>query len=135
MSQITNATTAIVSTDTTLANATAATFSQEIDLRQAIGGVLQVEFQFVTAPTGGKSLDFYLLPALASSGDFDVYAQGANIPLGSVIVAAVTTAQRLSIPLDPAKLNVPYGKLAAYNNATGQTVTLKKINMSVRKVA
>lgn len=135
MSQITNATTAIVSTDTTLANNTAATFSQEVDLRQAIGGVLQVEFQFATAPTAGKGLDVYLLPMLASGGDADVYQQGYNILLGSIRVAAVTTLQRLSIALDTTSLNTPYAKIAAYNNATGQTVTLKKVNAAIRHVS
>lgn len=132
MSQITESTTAIVSEDTTLANTVAATFSPEVDFRRCIGGVAQIEFQFATNPTADKTLDLYMLPALASGTDYDVYSQGRNILLGSVKVAAATTVQRLSILLDA--VNVPYAKLALYNNATGQTVTVKKLTVVARKV-
>jgi len=94
--------------------------------------VVQIDFQFATNPTADKTLDLYLLPALASGTDYDVYSQGRNILLGSVKVAAATTVQRVSIPLDA--VNVPYAKLALYNNATGQTVTIKKMTVSARKV-
>ena len=47
---------------------------------------------------------------------------------------AGTTLQRLSLPLDAAKLAAPYGKLAVYNNATGQTVTIKSLKVNVRRV-
>lgn len=132
MSQITESTTAIVSEDTTLANTVAATFTPEVDFRRCIGGVVQIEFQFATNPTADKTLDLYMLPALASGTDYDVYSQGRNVLLGSVRVAAATTVQRLSIPLDA--VNVPYAKLALYNNATGQTVTIKKLTVVARKV-
>jgi len=132
MSQITESTTAIVSTDTTLANTVAATFTPEVDFRRCIGGVVQIEFQFATNPTANKTLDLYMLPALASGTDYDVYSQGRNVVLGSVKVEAATTVQRLSILLDA--VNVPYAKLALYNNATGQTVTIKKMTVSARKV-
>ena len=132
MSQLIDNTNTIISTDTDLTNNTAATLSTEIDFRKTIGGMVQVEFQFATAPTADKTLDLYLLPALASGTDYDVYSQGRNIFLRSVNVAAVTTAQRLSIMLDA--INAPYGKLALYNNATGQTVTINKLTVSVRRV-
>lgn len=132
---LTDSTISVISTDTTLATATAATQSVELDLRSAIGGAVVVNFQFATAPTAGKTLDVYLLPAIASGSGYDVYTQDYNILLGSVKVAAVTTVQQVSIPLDPAKLNVPYGKLALYNNATGQTVTFKNVTVTLRKVA
>ena len=48
---------------------------------------------------------------------------------------AGTTLQRLSLPLDAAKLAAPYGKLAVYNNATGQTVTIKSLKVGLRKVS
>ena len=132
MSQITENTTAIVSEDTTLANTVAATFTPEVDFRRCIGGVVQIEFKFGTNPTADKTLDLYLIPALASGTDYDVYSQGRNILLGSVKVEAATTVQRLSIPLYA--VNVPYAKLAMYNNATGQTVTIKKLTVVARKV-
>lgn len=132
MSQLIDNTNTIISTDTTLTNNTAATLSTEIDFRKCIGGMVQVGFQFATAPTADKTLDLYLLPALASGGEYDVYSQGRNIFLGSVKVGAVTTTQMLSILLDA--INVPYGKLALYNNATGQTVTIKSLTVVVRKV-
>ena len=47
---------------------------------------------------------------------------------------ALTTVQRLSLPLDAAKLCVPWGKVAVYNNGTGQTVTIKKLTVVARKV-
>jgi len=132
MSQITESTTAIVSEDTTLANTVAATFTPEVDFRRCIGGVVQIEFQFASAPTADNTLDLYMLPALASGTDYDVYSQGQNVLLGKVKVAAATTVQRLSIPLDA--VNVPYAKLALYNNATGQTVTINKLTVIARKV-
>ena len=132
MSQITESTTAIVTEDTTLANTVAATFTPEVDFRRCIGGVAQIEFQFATNPTADKTLDLYMLPALASGTDYDVYSQGRNILLGSVKVAAATTVQRKSVLLDA--VNVPYAKLALYNNATGQTVTVKKLTVVARKV-
>lgn len=132
MSQITETITTVVSTAQTVATAAAATFAQEIDFRKSIGGMVQIDFQFATAPTVDKSLDLYLLPALASGTDYDVYSQGRNILLGSVKVENVTTAQRLSIPIDA--VNCPYGKLALYNNATGQTVTINSLEVVVRKV-
>ena len=135
MSQMIDSTTTVVSTDTTVANTTAATFSTEIDLRGAIGGVVQVEVQFATAPTVDKTLDLYLLPGLVSGGSFDDYSQGRNVSLGSVKVGAVTTLQRLSLPLDAAKLCAPYAKLALYNNATGQTATVKSLKVSLRRVS
>ena len=76
-----------------------------------------------------SSKKFYI--GLVNFGD---YSQGRNVSLGSVKVAAVTTVQRLSLPLDAAKMCVPYAKLAVYNNATGQTVTVKKLTVSARKV-
>ena len=132
MSQITESTTAIVSEDTTLANTVAATFTPEVDFRRCIGGVVQIEFQFATKPTADKTLDLYMLPAIASGTDYDVYSQGRNVLLGKVKVEDATTVQRRSIPLDA--VNVPYAKLALYNNATGQTVTIKKMTVLARKV-
>lgn len=132
MSQITDNITVVVSTDQTVANTTAATFAQEIDFRKCIGGIVQIDFQFSSAPTADKTLDLYLLPAISSGVDYDVYSQGRNILLGSLKVEAVTTLQRLSLNLDA--INVPYGKLALYNNTTGQTVTVKKLTVSARKV-
>ena len=132
MSQITETITTVVSTAATVANTAAATFAQEVDFRKSIGGMIQVDFQFATAPTADKTLDLYLLPALASGTDYDVYSQGRNILLGNVKVENVTTVQRLSIMLDA--VNCPYGKLAIYNNATGQTVTINSLNVVVRKV-
>lgn len=131
MSQITETITTVTTAEN-VTNDTAATFAQEVDFRKSIGGIAQIEFQFATAPTADKTLDLYLLPALASGTDYDVYSQGRNISLGSVKVAAVTTAQRLSVPLDA--VNCPYGKLAIYNNATGQTVTINSLKVVVRKV-
>lgn len=131
MSQITETITTVTTAED-VTNDTAATFAQEVDFRKSIGGIAQIEFQFATAPTADKTLDLYLLPALASGTDYDVYSQGRNISLGSVKVAAVTTAQRLSIPLDA--VNCPYGKLAIYNNATGRTVTINSLKVVVRKV-
>jgi hypothetical protein len=131
MSQITETITT-VTTAGNVTNNTAATFAQEVDFRKCVGGIIQIDFQFATAPTADKTLDLYLLPALASGTDYDVYSQGRNILLGNVKVEAVTTAQRLSIPLDA--VNCPYGKLAIYNNATGQTVTINKLTVSVRRV-
>ena len=135
MSQMIDSQVTVVSTDQTVANNAAATLSQEIDLRGAIGGVVQVEVQFATAPTADKSLDVYLLAGLASGGAFDDYSQGRNIALGSIKVGAVTTLQRLSISLDAAKLCAPYAKLAIYNNATGQSATVKSLKVSVREVS
>lgn len=132
MSQITETITSVVATAQDITNDTAATFSQEVDFRKCIGGMIQIDFQFATAPTADKTLDLYLLPALASGTDYDVYSQGRNISLGSVKVEAVTTAQRLSVPLDA--INCPYGKLAMYNNATGQTVTINSLRVVARKV-
>lgn len=132
MSQLIDNTNTIISTATALTNNTAATLSTEIDFRKCIGGIAQIDFQFATAPTADTTLDLYLLPALASGTDYDVYSQGQNIFLGSVTVGAVTTAQRLSVPL--AAVNCPYGKLAIYNNATGQTVTINSLKVVVRKV-
>lgn len=132
MSQITESTTVVVSIAEAVANTAAATFAQEIDFRGCIGGMIQIDFQFATAPTADKTLDLYLLPAMASGGEYDVYSQGRNIFLGSVKVEAVTTAQRLSLLVDA--VNCPYGKLAIYNNATGQTVTINKLVASVRRV-
>ena len=106
-----------------------------MDLRSAIGGAVVVNFQFATAPTAGKTLDVYLLPAIASGSGYDVYTQDYNILLGSVKVAAVTTVQQVSIPLDPAKLNAKYAKIAIYNNATGQTVTFNSVQVNIRKVS
>ena len=134
MSQMIDSTTVVVSTDTTVANTAAVTLSPELDLRGAIGGVVQVEVQFATAPTADKTLDLYLLAGLASGGPYDDYSQGRNVSLGSIKVGAVTTLQRLSLPLDAARLCAPYAKLAVYNNATGQTATLKKLTVSARKV-
>ena len=135
MSQMTDSQVTVVSTDTTVANTAAVTLSTELDIRGAIGGVVQVEFQFATSPTADKSLDVYLLAGLASGGTFDDYSQGRNTLLGSVKVAAVTTLQRLSIPLDAAKLCAPWGKVAVYNNATGQSATVKALKVSLRRVA
>ena len=134
MSQMIDSQVTVVSTDQTVANTAAVTLSQGLDLRGAIGGVVQVEFQFATSPTADKSLDVYLLAGLASGGTFDDYSQGRNTLLGSVKVAAVTTVQRLSLPLDAANLCAPWGKVAVYNNATGQTVTVKSLKVSVRRV-
>ena len=135
MSQMIDSTTVVVSSDTTVANTAAATLSPEIDLRGAIGGVIQVEVQFATAPTADKTLDLYLLAGLASGGNFDDYSQERNIRLGSVKVAALTTVQRLSLPLDAAKLCAPWGKVAVYNNATGQSATVKSMKVSLRRVS
>lgn len=131
MSQITETITTVTTAES-ITNATAATFAQEVDFRKCVGGMAQIDFQFATAPTADKTLDLYLLPALASGTDYDVYSQGRNISLGSVKVEAVTTAQRLSIPIDA--VNCPYGKLAMYNNATGQTVTINSLKVVARKV-
>lgn len=131
MSQITETITTVTTAED-VTNDTAATFAQEVDFRKCIGGMAQIDFQFATAPTADKTLDLYLLPALASGTDYDVYSQGRNISLGSVKVEAVTTVQRLSILLDA--INAPYGKLAMYNNATGQTVTINSLKVVVRKV-
>ena len=131
MSQITETITTVTTAED-VTNNTAATFSQEVDFRKCVGGMAQIDFQFATAPTADKTLDLYLLPALASGTDYDVYSQGRNISLGSVKVEAVTTVQRLSIPFDA--VNCPYGKLAIYNNATGQTVTINSLKVVVRKV-
>lgn len=131
MSQITETITTVTTAED-VTNDTAATFAQEVDFRKCVGGMAQIEFQFATAPTADKTLDLYLLPALASGTDYDVYSQGRNISLGSVKVEAVTTAQRLSVPIDA--VNCPYGKLALYNNATGQTVTINSLKVVVRKV-
>ena len=135
MSQMIDSTTVVVSSDTTVANTAAATLSPEIDLRGAIGGVIQVEVQFATAPTADKTLDLYLLAGLASGGNFDDYSQERNISLGSVKVAALTTVQRLSLPLDAAKLCAPWGKVAVYNNGTGQSATVKSMKVSLRRVS
>ena len=135
MSQMIDSTTVVVSTDTAVANTAAVTLSPEIDLRGAIGGVIQVEVQFATAPTADKTLDLYLLAGLASGGNFDDYSQERNISLGSVKVAALTTVQRLSLPLDAAKLCAPWGKIAVYNNATGQSATVKSLKISLRRVS
>lgn len=135
MSQLIDNTYTIISTDTALTNNTAATLSTEVDFRKCIGGMVQVEFQFATAPTADKTLDLYLLAGLASGGSFDDYSQGRNIALGSIKVGAVTTVQRLSISLDAAKLCAPYAKLAIYNNATGQSVTVKSLKVSLRRVS
>ena len=135
MSQMIDSTTVVVSSDTTVANTAAATLSPEIDLRGAIGGVIQVEVQFATAPTADKTLDLYLLAGLASGGNFDDYSQERNIRLGSVKVAALTTVQRLSLPLDAAKLCAPWGKVAVYNNGTGQSATVKSMKVSLRRVS
>ena len=124
----------MVSADTAVANTAAVTLSQELDLRGAIGGVVQVEVQFATAPTVDKTLDLYLLAGLASGGSYDDYSQGRNISLGSIKVGAVTTVQRLSLPLDAAKLCVPWGKVAVYNNGTGQNATVKSLKVSLRRV-
>lgn len=136
MSQMIDSTITVVSAAETITNNTAATFAQEIDLRGAIGGVLQVELQYSVAPTADKTLDLYLLarPGGGAGDVYDDYSQGRNIALGSIKVGAVTTLQRLSTVLDPANLCVPYGKLAIHNNATGQTVTVSKLVVSVRKV-
>ena len=134
MSQMIDSTTVVVSADTAVANTAAVTLSPEIDLRGGIGGVVQVEAQFATAPTADKTLDLYLLAGLASGGTYDDYSQSRNISLGSIKVAAVTTVQRLSLPLDAAKLCAPWGKVAVYNNGTGQTVTIKKLTVVARKV-
>lgn len=131
MSQITETITTVTTAED-ITNNTAATFAQEVDFRKCVGGMAQIDFQFATAPTADKTLDLYLLPALASGTDYDVYSQGRNISLGSVKVEAVTTAQRLSIMLDA--INAPYGKLALYNNATGQTVTINSLKVVARKV-
>ena len=131
MSQITETITTVTTAED-ITNNTAATFTQEVDFRKCIGGMIQIDFQFATAPTADKTLDLYLLPALASGTDYDVYSQGRNISLGSVKVEAVTTAQRLSILVDA--VNCPYGKLAIYNNATGQTVTINSLKVVARKV-
>ena len=48
---------------------------------------------------------------------------------------ALTTVQRLSLPLDAAKLCIPYAKLAIYNNATGQGATVKALKVSLRRVS
>ena len=135
MSQMIDSQVTVVSTNQTVANTAAVTLSQELDLRGAIGGVVQVEFQFATAPTADKSLDVYLLAGLAPGGSYDDYSQGRNVSLGSVKVAAVTTVQRLSLPLDAAKLACPWGKLAIYNNGSGQTATVKALKVSLRRVA
>ena len=135
MSQMIDSQVTVVSTDQTVANNAAVTLSQELDLRGAIGGVVQVEFQFATAPTADKTLDIYILAGLASGGTFDDYSQGRNVLLGSIKVDAVTTIQRLSLPLDPAKLCAPWGKLSVYNNATGQSATVKALKVSLRKVS
>ena len=134
MSRMIDSQVTVVSTDTTVANTAAATLSQELDLRGAIGGVVQVEVQFATAPTADKTLDLYLLAGLASGGNFDDYSQGRNTLLGSIKVAALTTVQRLSLPLDAVKLCAPYAKLAVYNNATGQSATLKSLKIGLRRV-
>ena len=68
-------------------------------------------------------------------GCFDDYSQGRNTSLGSVKVGAVTTLQRLSLPLDAAKLCSPWGKLSVYNNATGQSATIKSLKVSLRRVS
>lgn len=135
MSQMIDSQTVVVSTDTAVANTAAVTLSQELDLRGAIGGVIQVEVQFATAPTADKPLDVYLLAGLASGGAFDDYSQARNTSLGSVKVASVTTVQRLSLALDAAKICAPYAKLAVYNNATGQSATIKSLKISLRKVS
>ena len=131
MSQITETITTVTTAES-ITNNTAATFAKEIDFRRCIGGVVQIEFQFASDPTADKTLDLYMLPALASGTDYDVYSQERNVLLGIVKVEAATTVQRLSILLDA--VNVPYAKLALYNNATGQTVTIKKMTVSARKV-
>ena len=135
MSQMIDSTTVVVSADTAVANTAAVTLSPEIDLRGGIGGVVQVEVQFATAPTADKTLDLYLLAGLASGGNFDDYSQERNISLGSVKVAALTTVQRLSLPLDAAKLCAPWGKVAVYNNGTGQSATVKSMKVSLRRVS
>jgi hypothetical protein len=133
MSKLIESTVILIATDTTLTNNTAATLSTEVDFRKCIGGMIQVEFQFDTAPEADKTIDVYMLPAAASGGNFDIYDQGHNILLCSVKVAAVTEVQRLSCLFD--SVNCPYGKLAVYNNGTGQTVTLKALTLVARKVA
>jgi hypothetical protein len=131
MSQITETITTVTTAEN-VTNNTAATFAQEVDFRKCVGGMVQISFQFATAPTADKTLDLYLLPALASGTDYDIYSQGRNILLGNVKVAAATTVQRLSFLFD--SVNCPYGKLALYNNATGQTVTINSLKVVVRKV-
>ena len=76
-----------------------------------------------------SSKNFYI-----KLGCFDDYSQGRNVLLGSVKVAAVTTVQRLSLPRDAAKLACPWGKLAVYNNARGQSATVKSLKVNLRKV-
>lgn len=132
MNQITENITTLISSYTTLTNNTAATLSTEVDFRKCIGGMVQIAFQYSTAPTADKTIDVYLLPAVTSGGDYDVYDQGRNILLGRVRVANATTLQRLSFFLPP--VGCPYAKIAIYNNATGQTVTLKVLTIVVRKV-
>lgn len=132
MSQMTNSIISIISTDTTLATDTATTFDQEIDFRNSINGFIQIDFQFSVAPTADKTLDLYLLPAISTATDYDIYSQGRNIELGSITVEAVTTLQRLSVSID--SISVPYGKIAMYNNDTGQIVTIKKLTIVTRKI-
>ena len=132
---LTDSTVSIISAATTLATATAATYTPELNLQSAVGGAVVLNFQFATAPTADKTLDVYLLPTLTSGSGYDVYTQGYNILLGSAKVAAVTTAQQITIPLDPSKLNAKYAKIAIYNNATGQTVTFNSVQVNIRKVS
>lgn len=148
MSQIIDNITDVISVDTQLASTASGSApvttgtppgllipDRVIDFRNAIGGVIQLEFQFATAPTADKSIDFVLLCGLTSTGSFDGYDYTRNISLGSIKVAAVTTVQRLSLLLDPSKLYTPYGKLAFYNNASGQAVTIKSLKVGLRKVS
>ena len=124
----------VITSDTTIATATYNAPSTVINFSKTANGLITINFQFATAPTADKTLDVYLLPSLEAAANFDVYSAGRNIYLGSVRVEAVTTVQQLSIPLDPSRCCSPYGKLVVLNNATGQTVTIHWMKISLRKV-
>lgn len=132
MNQITDNITTLISSDMTLTNNTASTLSTEVDFRCCIGGMVQIACQYSTAPAADKTIDVYLLPAVTSGGDYDVYDTRRNIFLGNIRVTNVTTLQRLSFFLP--SVGCPYAKIALYNNATGQTVTIKNVTVVVRKV-
>ena len=132
MSAIYESSTAILTTDLAITNNTSSIIDYEVDFRKNVGGMIQAQITFATAPTENTAIDVYVLPSITSEGTFDGYSQGRNIYLGSIRVANTTSAQILSISIN--NIVIPYGKIALYNNGTGQTATVNNMTVCLRKI-
>lgn len=132
MSQVYDVQTVVQNSDVNITNTSSLAFGGTVDASKCIGGSIQVFYSYSTAPIAGKNLDIHLLVGMASTGPFDDYSDASGLHPGTIIPKSTSGARYNSILLPP--INAPFFKVCIHNNGTGQTVTIKKVTVNLRKV-